>query len=150
MLACASEKVGLRGRLAVADAGALPVASGVVDVVVCALTLGHLADPAPALREFARVLVSGGRLLLSDFHPAGAARGWRRTFRHKGQIYELENHAHTLEQLRAAVCDLELADCVESSIGEEERALFDEAGRPELYEEACTTPAVLATRWMRR
>ncbi|MEO8372078.1 MAG: class I SAM-dependent methyltransferase [Candidatus Solibacter sp.] len=150
MVARAAEKRGLRGRLAVADAGALPVASGVADLVLCALTLGHLADPAPALREFARVLAPDGTLVLSDFHPAAAARGWRRTFRHEGQVYELENHAHTLGQLRAAACELELVDCVEAAIGGDERRLFDAAGRPELYEEACAIPAVLATRWTRR
>jgi hypothetical protein len=96
------------------------------------------------------VLSPGGTLLLSDFHPAAATRGWRRTFRHEGQVYELENHAHALGQLQDAACDLELVDCVEASIGEEERALFDAAGRPELYEEACAIPAVLATRWTRR
>ena len=150
MLARAALKGGLRGRLAVADAGALPVASGAADLVLCALTMGHLADPTPALREFARVLASGGTLLLSDFHPAATARGWRRTFRHEGQVYELENHGHTLEQVRAAAGDLELVDCVEASIGEQEKTLFDAAGRPELYEEACAVPAILATRWTRR
>jgi malonyl-CoA O-methyltransferase len=118
--------------------------------VLCALTLGHIADPLPAMREFARVLAPGGMLLLSDFHPDAAARGWRRTFRHDGQVYELENHAHTLEQLRAATGELDLADSVEGSIGPEERALFDAAGRPELYDEAFAIPVVLATRWKRR
>ena len=149
MVAQASAKAGLRGRVAVADASALPVASESVDVVVCALTLGHLADAARAMREFARVLLPGGTLLLSDFHTTAAARGWRRTFRHAGQVYELENHAHSLQELRAASAELQLTDCVEASIGENERALFRAAGRPELFDEACTIPAVLATRWTR-
>ena len=150
MLAQAAVKHGLRGRLAVADTRALPVATGAADLVLCALTLGHVADLASVLREFVRVLAHGGTLLLSDFHPSAAARGWQRTFRHGGQVYELENHAHTLEHLRAATGELQLTDCVEASIGEEERALFDTAGRPELYDGACSIPAVLATRWIRK
>ena len=150
MVTQAAQKPGLRGRLAVADAAALPVASGVAELVICALTLGHVADPRPAMREFARVLAPGGTLLLSDFHPLAAARGWRRTFRHEGRVYELENHAHTLEQLRAASPDLELTDSVEAAIGADEKLLFDNAARPELYAAACAITAIMATRWTRR
>ena len=150
MVAQAAQKPGLRGRLAVADASALPIASGAAILVVCALTIGHVPDPAPAMHEFARVLGRGGTLLLSDFHPQAAARGWRRTFRHEGQVYELENYAHNVEQLRLAAPEFELRECVEASIGEEERELFQAAGRPELYEAACAVPAILATRWTRR
>ena len=149
MLGIAAAKPGLRGRLAVADATALPIASGSADLVLCALTLGHVRDPLAAMREFARILAPGGMLLLTDFHPAAAALGWRRTFRRDGHVYELENHAYTVKELRAAA-DLELAECVEATVGEPERALFDTAGKPELFAAACRTPAVLLTRWRRR
>ena len=149
MLAMAAAKPGLRGRLAVADASALPIASGAADLALCALTLGHVRDQAAAMREFARILAPGGTLLLTDFHPAAAALGWRRTFSRNGQVYELENYTYTVDQLRS-VADLELVECAEATIGEPERTLFDAAGRPELYEAACRTPAVLLTRWVRR
>jgi malonyl-CoA O-methyltransferase len=149
MLAVAASKPGLCGRLAVGDATALPIASRAADLVLCALTLGHIRNPLETMRELARILAPGGTLLLTDFHPAAAAQGWRRTFRRDGQVYELENYAYTVDQLRAAA-DLELAECVEASIGEPEHALFDAAGRPELFEAACRTPAVLLTRWVRR
>jgi malonyl-CoA O-methyltransferase len=149
MLAVATGKPGLRGRLAVADATALPIASGSADLVLCALTLGHIRDQAAAMREFARILAPGGTLLLSDFHPAAAAHGWRRTFRRDGCVYELENHAYTVDQLRDAAAGLELAECAEAMIGEPERALFETAGKPGLFEAACGTPAVLLTRWIR-
>jgi SAM-dependent methyltransferase len=149
MLAMAAAKPALRGRLAVADAIALPIASAAADLIVCALTLGHVSDQQAAMRDFARILAPGGALLLTDFHPAEAARGWRRTFRRDGHVYELENHAYTVDQLRDAVAGLELAECAEATIGEPERALFDAAGKPELFAAACRTPAVLLTRWIR-
>jgi malonyl-CoA O-methyltransferase len=149
MLDVAAAKPGLRGRLAVGDAAALPIASGSADLVLCALTLGHIRDWTAAMREFARIVAPGGTLLLTDFHPAAAAQGWRRTFRRDGQVYELENYTYTVDQLRAAA-DLELVECAEATIGEPERTLFVAAGRPELYEAACRTPAVLLTRWVRR
>ena len=149
MLAVAAAKPGLRGRLVVADATALPIASGAADLVLCALTLGHIRDQAAAMQEFSRILAPGGTLLLTDFHPAATARGWRRTFRRDGHVYELENHAYTLDRLRDAAKGLELAECAEATIGEPERALFDTAGKPELYAAASRTPAVLLTRWRR-
>jgi malonyl-CoA O-methyltransferase len=149
MLAIAAQKPGLRGRLAVGDAAALPVAGESADLVLCALTLGHVRGWNRALQELARVLEPGGTLILTDFHPAAAAQGWRRTFRHDGIVYEIENHPYTVHQLQEAAEGLVLAECMEAAIGEPERPLFAEAGRPELFEAALGTPAVLLTRWTR-
>lgn len=149
MLAVAARKPGLAGRLAVADAAAVPLAEECADVILCALTLGHVRDRAKALAEFVRILQPGGSLLLTDFHPAAAERGWRRTFRHEGRVHELEHHPYTAEQVRQECAALVLEECAEASIGEPERALFAEAGRPELFHEARAIPAVLLTRWTR-
>jgi ArsR family transcriptional regulator len=45
---------------------ALPLESRSCDAAVLALVLAYLADPAPALREAARVLAPGGRLVVVD------------------------------------------------------------------------------------
>jgi len=72
----------------VGDAGVLPFRDGAFDAAVAAFSLNHLADPATALKEMARVLRPGGGLAVSayasdDTHPvkevvraACAARGW--------------------------------------------------------------------------
>jgi malonyl-CoA O-methyltransferase len=150
MLAVAAGKPGLRGRLAVSDASALPFTNASADLVLCALTLGHMSDPTVAMREFERVLMPGGTLLLTDFHPAAFAHGWRRTFRRDGQVYELENYPYTVEQLCDAAPGLTLVERTDASIAEPERELFDRAGRPELFAAARGVPAVLLTRWLRR
>jgi SAM-dependent methyltransferase len=149
MLAVASRKDGLRGRLVVGDAASLPVASGSADLVLCALTFGHIRDQAIAMGEFARVLQPGGTLIVSDFHPDAAARGWRRTFRRDGQVYDLENYPYTVAQMCETARGLSLTCVLEASIGEPERELFHRGGRPDLFAAACATPAVLLTRWVR-
>ena len=150
MLAVAARKPSLAGRLAVADAAALPLASACAGLVLCALTLGHIPRPAAAMREFARILEPGGVLIVTDFHPEAAAAGWRRTFRRDGQLYELENHAYTVDALRATLAGALVCEEVRNArIGEPERHLFDLAGRPELFDAACALPAVLLSRWRR-
>jgi hypothetical protein len=42
-----------------------------------------------------------------------------------------------------------LREWAEATIGEPERELFERAGRPELFEAASRTPAVLLTQWLR-
>lgn len=49
--------------LIVADAARLPFRDGAFDAVICTETLEHLPDDAGAMREIARVLAAGGRLL---------------------------------------------------------------------------------------
>jgi malonyl-CoA O-methyltransferase len=58
-----------------ADLGALPVADASFDLVVNALVMEHVADIAPALAEAERVLVPGGALVLSVYHPTFLWKG---------------------------------------------------------------------------
>jgi malonyl-CoA O-methyltransferase len=72
----------------------VPVIDGWADVLVCALTLGHIADIRSGMVELARVLKPSGTLLCSDFHPSGAALGWKRTFVHDEQRYAVRYSTH--------------------------------------------------------
>ncbi len=49
---------------AVADLTRLPYADDCFDAIVCGWVLEHLPDPRPGLRELARILQPGGKLLL--------------------------------------------------------------------------------------
>ncbi len=51
------------------DLEALPLEDGSLDAAVLALVLHHLPDPAAALREVARVVRPGGRVLVMDMMP---------------------------------------------------------------------------------
>src|SRR5262249_20529929 len=68
MLQRAREKVP-SGDFREGDLEALPLEAESVDVVVCALALVHLPQVDGAIREFARVVRPGGRVIISDVHP---------------------------------------------------------------------------------
>lgn len=58
---------GLDAPALVADVRALPLRDASVDALVAVHVLGHLDDPAAALREWARALRPGGALVLEVF-----------------------------------------------------------------------------------
>ena len=57
------------------DLTSLPLDDDSVDLAVCALALTHLAELGPAIRELARVVRPGGRIVLSDVHPVFVSLG---------------------------------------------------------------------------
>lgn len=69
-----------RPRFVVADLSALPFASESFDCVTCGYVLEHLPDPRVGLAELARVMGSGGRMLLltteDNFAGAWTSRIW--------------------------------------------------------------------------
>ena len=70
------------------------------DLVLSALTLSHLPDLEPTLREAARVLKSGGRMIISDIHPYWPISGHDYTefFDETGQEYRIPEYPHLFEE----------------------------------------------------
>ena len=62
------------------DAGALPLADGEADAVVANMVLHHAPDPPAAIREMARTLKPGGRLVITDADTH--THEWLRTEQH--------------------------------------------------------------------
>jgi ubiquinone/menaquinone biosynthesis C-methylase UbiE len=58
----------------------LPVEDSSVDLITCALSLSHVTDIEPVMREFARVLRPGGAAVLSDMHPVVCETGGAAAF----------------------------------------------------------------------
>ncbi|HLZ56556.1 MAG TPA: class I SAM-dependent methyltransferase [Ktedonosporobacter sp.] len=100
--AAQQEGLSIDFRLAPLDEG-LPLEANQFDLVVCALMLCHVPDLSHALQEFARVLRSGGSLVITDFHPDSVSYGWRTGFRQAGVRYRLPNMPHTRDDYLEAM-----------------------------------------------
>ena len=74
MLAYARRRVP-DGEFHLAELDRLPLPDDSADVIVCALALVHVPCLEPVLAEFARVLRSGGDLVISDVHHELVTRG---------------------------------------------------------------------------
>ena len=146
MLGEAAAKPGLLGRVAVADSRTLPMEDGCVDIVLCALSLGHMPSAEATVAQLARVVAPTGTLIITDFHPEASRAGWKRTFREGGAVYEVENHPYSIEAVCDAVAQMgfELRELSEPSFGEEERDVFLRAGREDLFERAGGSPAIFS------
>jgi SAM-dependent methyltransferase len=109
--------------LRLGDLAALSLEDGSVDLAVCALALTHVRDLSRPIAELGRVVRPGGRVIVSDLHPlmvllggtgffigSDGAAGNVQTFHHP--------HSRYLAAFRAA--GLEVLDCVEPAIEEED------------------------------
>lgn len=120
-----------------ADLRALPLRAASFDIVVAGLALGDIPELERAVAEMARVLRPGGHLAYSVVHPAGAARGWTRTFDEGGRRWEIETCWHSLDAHTTALAAAGL-----TLVGRREPLLRQPDGE--------LGPAVLAIQAVRR
>lgn len=64
------EAAGSGARLLLGEAERLPFGGARFDLVVCRNTFHHLPEPGPVVREMARVLAPGGRVVIEDMRAA--------------------------------------------------------------------------------
>lgn len=102
------------------DACRLPFAANAFDVVCSSLMCGDIVDLGGWLREAARVLMPGGQLVYSDFHPSWHTLGWRRTFvGDDRRTYELPLLPHALAEHHDRLLEsgLEIRSMSEPALG---------------------------------
>jgi ubiquinone/menaquinone biosynthesis C-methylase UbiE len=118
MLVRASERVP-DAEFHTGDLRNLPADDASFDLVVCGLALAHLAELDTPIRELARVLAPGGRLIVSVLHPFQALLGWHAPFTgsggRRGFVRE-HPHLHTDYLAAFAMAGLDLRACVEPQI----------------------------------
>lgn len=127
---------------------ALPLADGEVTGAVCALALSHLPEIAPAVKELARVLAPGGRLVVSNPHPfATAVLGWRAVFvDSRGERAMIPEYPHLHADYVAALTDagLSVRRCIEPPLTEEQARVRAKKHGTDAFNDALTgVPAVV-------
>ena len=140
----------LTRRIARADIRALPFDAMSIDLVVCGLALGDVAELELALSEIARVLRPGGRVIYSVVHPAGKSAGWSRTFESEGRQWAVDGFWHPLDRHRqaCAAAGLTIDEWREPEIARTERGEL--AGTADSPSRRANKPAVLVVRAVRR
>jgi SAM-dependent methyltransferase len=101
------------------DLTRLPLADASFDLAVCSLALTHLPDVAPAVRELARIVRPGGRVVLSDHHPTMLTLGGTAFFfGADGSAGNIQSYHHPHSSYLAAfrTSGLEVVDCVEPRV----------------------------------
>ena len=74
---------------------ALPLEDKEADLAVCSLALTHLAELGPGVAELRRVVRPGGRVVVSDVHPAFVALGSQAAYRVDDErVGFVRNHQH--------------------------------------------------------
>jgi SAM-dependent methyltransferase len=144
MLWQASGKVPLTGKLVRADCLALPLRPGTGDFAICSFAVGYIRDLTRMAEELARVLRAGAPVLISDFHPSGHLRGWRRAFRHASAVIEIADITRSVDEVCGVFeCQgFKLQRCLEPCLGAAERVAFEEGGKIHLYQKARHAPAI--------
>jgi ubiquinone/menaquinone biosynthesis C-methylase UbiE len=144
MLTQAQRKQALREGLVRADCTAIPVATQIADLAICSFAASYVADLNLLGSELSRVLRQEGRLILTDFHPSALERGWRRTFRHDGEVFEIANSQFSIKHLCKTFEEhgLKLERMISPSFGETERPIFKKCGKEHLFEASQAGPAI--------
>ena len=145
MLAIATKKPDLRGRLVRADCLSVPFRSHVADLIMCSFALAHLPELNGFVGELARLARCGADLYITDVHPEGYKAGWRSSF-HNGQtVVEIPTYTRSRNQILRAfeAGGFQVVDCVEPHFEEVDRPIFVQAKKGYLYQEVCQIPAVL-------
>ncbi len=146
MLTVAAAKLGDAAVLSVAQGTDLPIATGAADVVICSFVASYIEDIAAFAREVRRVCRTGATVLLTDIHPETTRKlGWKRAFRAGERQLALKTWPHSREELVSAFRDegLAIEFELEPEFGEQERAIFDAAGKARELDRASGDPALL-------
>ena len=151
MLLQAQGKPGIEDKLILADCAAMPIASHCSDLAVCSFAVGYIPDLSRFATELSRIVRGGGHLFVSDFHPSGYLRGWKRTFRYRETVLEISSFRHSIPEICCAfeAEDFELLNQVEACFGEEERHIFNEVGKGKQFEAMMQFPAIFVCHFRR-
>ena len=145
MLRVANTKPGLQGRLTRADCLRLPFRESIFDFAISSFALSHIVHLKAAIFELARLMKTNSDVFVTDLHAEAYARGWRTNFRDRRRIVEIEASPHTAEGIAEAfhAAGFQFLAHTPLHFGEEERPLFERAGKADFFDTARQIPAIL-------
>src|SRR5690242_4890466 len=149
MLLHAARKPGLSGALVQADAASLPLPANTTDVVVCSFTIAYLTSLDCFAGEVVRISRPGSRIIITDLHPHAARAGWKRGFRGRDDVYELDHSVNAVDDILAAFGrgGLSLQHQMDAHLGPDQFETFRRAGKESAFHDACRVPAVWIGIW---
>ena len=145
MLKVAANKLNNRCDLRLGSCSALPVPDASADVVLCSFVVSYLDDLDRFACEIDRVARPGATVVLSDMHPdTEASLNWVRWSPAKDSGTRIHGWGWPLQQITGAfeARGFSVVSLVEPIFGFEEREIFEECGRPDLYQAAADLPAI--------
>lgn len=150
MLARAAKKLPVPGQLIQANCNQLPIAAASADVVICSFLLGYV-DLKQFAAEIARVSKNRADVYLSELHPDGQARGWRRSFRHDDRVIELPAHFCSPKDVESAFRHhgFDLIQMAEPCFDEPERKDFLANNKSYVFEASRGTRAIFISHLRR-
>jgi len=151
MLNEARRKPLLKDRLMQADCLSIPVLNNAMDVAICSFAVSYVDDLCCFANELSRIVKQGCPLFITDFHPSAHLRGWKRSFRHDGALVEISSFQYSIGSIceKFATAGFNLVTRSEPCFGEEERSIFDGAGKGHFFEESRKEPAIFVCHFRR-
>ena len=145
MLKVAVGKLNNQCDLRLGSCTALPVRDASADMVLCSFVVSYLDDLDSFACEIDRVARPGATVVLSDMHPdTEASLNWVRWSPAKDSGTRIHGRGWPLQQITGAfeARGFKLVSLLEPMFGAEEREIFEECGRPDLYQAAAALPAI--------
>jgi len=151
MLRVANDKKQLSGKVVEADCLKLPFRPSTFDFSICSFALGHIQDLRSAAAEFSRVMKPGSDLFVTDLHPEAYEMGWRTRFRDQQSAVDIHTLPHSAEDILGAFSAVGCGCVAYVSLHLEnaEQPIFAAAGKQQLFQTACSVPAILFCHFKR-
>lgn len=126
--------------------GNLNVKDESVNLIVSTLTIAHMPNIETALTEWNRVLVKGGNIIITDYHPVALSKRANRTFSHEGKTIVVRNYVHPISNINelAASLNLKKIAFTEQVIDESMRPYYEKKNALHLYRQFYGTPIIFA------
>jgi ubiquinone/menaquinone biosynthesis C-methylase UbiE len=106
----------------------IPLELNGFDLAIAALVLCHMENLDHVAKEAYRALRSGGHFLVTDFHPAAIAAGWRTQFTNSDATYFLPTARRTSDHYLSALRDagFSIQTVQEALVGDAPEGAFPE------------------------